>query len=102
MKVFVSLSIHEGGPLPLLESMSCGCYPVVTNTGFASDIITSSKYGKIISPFEEKDTIISKIVESYSSKKISQVDMISRASKFSFKNLATLIVHKFQIKNVNS
>ena len=53
-------------------------------------------------PFEEKETIISKIVESYSSKKISQVDMISRASKFSFKNLATLIVHKFQIKNVNS
>ena len=51
MKVFVSLSIHEGGPLPVLESMCCGAYPIITNTGFAFDVLKGCQYGDLIDPF---------------------------------------------------
>ena len=37
---FCSVSLHEGGPVPLLESMSCGVTPVVTNTGFTFDVMS--------------------------------------------------------------
>ena len=65
LDVFASLSIHEGGPLPLLESMCCGCYPVVTNTGFASDIIKKDVHGKI-SAFSPANEIASLILSTYS------------------------------------
>ena len=40
-KVFLSTSILEGGPIPLLEAMFSGMFPVVSNTGFAIDLLGS-------------------------------------------------------------
>lgn len=48
MKVFVSLSELEGGPIPLIESMMCNVVPVVTNTGFAEDVIQDGINGYIL------------------------------------------------------
>jgi glycosyltransferase involved in cell wall biosynthesis len=45
MDVFVSASKLEGGPIPLIEAMMCNVFPVVSNTGFAPDIITHGKNG---------------------------------------------------------
>ena len=38
-KVFCSLSKIEGGPVPLLEALSIGLIPVVTDTGTARDLM---------------------------------------------------------------
>lgn len=47
-KVFLSLSNLEGGPVPLIEAMSMGVYPIATATGFAPDLIDSKKSGILL------------------------------------------------------
>ncbi len=47
--IFLSLSLQEGGPLPLLESMACDLIPVVTETGYAPDLIQDGLNGFLIS-----------------------------------------------------
>jgi glycosyltransferase involved in cell wall biosynthesis len=47
-RLFLSLSKLEGGPIPLIESMSMGVIPVATDTGFARDVILNGKNGIII------------------------------------------------------
>jgi glycosyltransferase involved in cell wall biosynthesis len=42
---FLSTSRLEGGPIPLLEAMMSGLTPVVTNTGFAPDVIRHGENG---------------------------------------------------------
>lgn len=46
--IFLSLSSLEGGPVPLIEALSLGLKPVVTDTGFARDVICDSNYPGII------------------------------------------------------
>ena len=92
MKVFVSLSIHEGGPLPLLESMACGCYPIVTSTGNAFDVLSSTdNIGEIISPFltasQVYDIILRRLCHDSDCLSIRE-----HASQFSFDALAGRIL----------
>jgi glycosyltransferase involved in cell wall biosynthesis len=42
-RVFLSLSDVESGPVPLLESLSCGLNPVVTDTGTARDLLSDNR-----------------------------------------------------------
>lgn len=46
--LFLSLSRLEGGPIPLIESMSAGVIPIATDTGFARDIIVEGINGIVI------------------------------------------------------
>jgi glycosyltransferase involved in cell wall biosynthesis len=46
--LFLSLSRLEGGPIPLIESMSMGVIPIATDTGFARDIIVEGENGIVI------------------------------------------------------
>jgi glycosyltransferase involved in cell wall biosynthesis len=46
--IYLSLSNLEGGPIPLIEAMMSNLIPVVTNTGFAKDVIKDGKNGLII------------------------------------------------------
>lgn len=41
-------SDEEGTPLPLIEAMACGCFPVVTDVGVASELIIHGKNGLIV------------------------------------------------------
>ena len=50
MRVFCSVTSYDGGPIPLLESMSTGVYPVITNSGFAPDVIKSPDMEEFFSP----------------------------------------------------
>ena len=43
--VFLSISMLEGGPIPLIEAMMCNAVPVSSNTGFAPDLITHADNG---------------------------------------------------------
>jgi glycosyltransferase involved in cell wall biosynthesis len=45
LSVFVSTSILEGGPIPLIEAMMCNIVPVASKTGFAPDIIEHGRNG---------------------------------------------------------
>jgi spore maturation protein CgeB len=38
----------EGGPLPLLEAMACGCFPVCVNVGIVPEVIIHRRNGMII------------------------------------------------------
>lgn len=46
--VFISLSDIEGAPMPALEALSAGCKVILTNTGFAQELIEISKSVVII------------------------------------------------------
>lgn len=61
MDVFVSVSKLEGGPIPLIESMMSNVVPVVSNTGFAPDVIKSGENGFLFDPEESIDGIVSLI-----------------------------------------
>lgn len=43
--IFLSLSLQEGGPLPLLETMACNLIPVVSDVGYSSDLINHGVNG---------------------------------------------------------
>ncbi len=45
MSVFCSVSVLEGGPIPLIESMFCNVVPVASRTGFAPDVIQHGDNG---------------------------------------------------------
>lgn len=45
---FLSLSTLEGGPVPLLEAIIIGLYPIVTDTGFTRDFITTDQQGIVL------------------------------------------------------
>ena len=95
MKIFVSLSIHEGGPLPVLESMCCGAYPIVTNTGFAFDVIRPIVDGTLVDPFRSTDYYFSLIKQKFMSDSWDPNAMRERASLYSFKALASKILSLF-------
>jgi glycosyltransferase involved in cell wall biosynthesis len=59
MYAYISLSLLEGGPIPLLEALASGVYPIVTDTGFSRDVIgtKSSKLGRIVSTEVDVSTI---------------------------------------------
>ena len=58
-RVFLSTSTLEGGPIPLLESMYVDVSPVVSNTGFAQDVILENVSSHIF----EQGATVDKIAE---------------------------------------
>lgn len=53
--VFVSPSLLEGGPVPVLEAMMSNCVPVASKTGYCTDLITHGENGFL---FEVNDTYL--------------------------------------------
>ncbi|WP_162912951.1 glycosyltransferase family 4 protein [Rhodospirillaceae bacterium SYSU D60014] len=50
MDVFVSPSLLEGGPIPLVEAMMSNVVPVASRTGFAPDLIADGENGFLFEP----------------------------------------------------
>lgn len=46
--IYVVSSKHEADPLPLIESMACGCFPVTTAIGIAPELIRHKENGYIV------------------------------------------------------
>ena len=92
MKVFVSLSIHEGGPLPVLESMCCGAYPIITNTGFAFDVLKAFQHGDLIDPFYSTSYLTDLISKRFYADSWDKHNIREHASQFSFDKLASKIL----------
>ena len=91
MKVFVSVTTYEGGPIPVLESMACGIPPVISNSGFAMDIIQSKDLGLIFPPFESEEKIL-KLINQCENTNFDTKLLRKTASKFSFDAYAKKLV----------
>lgn len=65
MKVFVSTSFIEGGPIPLVEAMMAGAIPVVSNTGFANDLVENCVNGFVFNCDDDLQSIVEKIKYSF-------------------------------------
>ncbi len=89
MSLLISPSIYEAGPIPVLEAMSCGVYPVATRTGFIPDIITSHYIGKSIPIFSNVSDYMREIeVSIYNISKIQRLELREVSSMYSYKILA--------------
>ena len=97
MKVFVSVTSYDGGPIPLLESMACGVPSVITNSGFVPDVINSKELGLTFQPFESEDRVIDLIRES-SITSYDRTLLRNRASMFSFDNYARRLLNILNLK----
>jgi len=49
LDVLAVCSLHEGSPMPLVEAMACGCFPVCTDVGVVSELIEHGVNGIIVS-----------------------------------------------------
>ena len=91
MKVFVSTSDIEGGPIPLMEAMMSNVMPVVSDTGFASDIIINGKSGYIF-PVNENIEIIANLVKKAF---LNKNDVRQSVLNYSWKNFSRKIIKSF-------
>lgn len=46
--VYVVSSLHEADPLPLIESMACGCFPIASKIGIAPELIRHKENGYLV------------------------------------------------------
>lgn len=53
-KIFISCSKGEGFPVSLLEAMSCGCVPVVSNVGDIVDVIKQGENGFVFNDTDDE------------------------------------------------
>jgi len=58
MDCYLSTSLLEGGPIPLVETMMCNLVPVVSDTGFAADLIRHGENGYIFPVDAGPDQVI--------------------------------------------
>jgi glycosyltransferase involved in cell wall biosynthesis len=63
--VFVSPSLIEGGPVPVLEAMMSNCVPVASNTGYCPDLIDHGKNGFIFDTQSNYEDVIPLIEEAF-------------------------------------
>ena len=94
MKIYASVSINEGGPLPLLESMMCGATPVATSTGFSPELMQKVCPSNILPCMASSTEIVQKIISCYHDQ-IDEHLVSMHAQKFSFLNAARKISEKY-------
>ena len=73
---YLMTSSLEGGPMPLIETLAAGLYPVCTDTGFVSDVLDYVDLPKV---FITPDS-------SHIAKQISEVSEISIEKRLNFRN----------------
>jgi glycosyltransferase involved in cell wall biosynthesis len=61
--IFVSPSFLEGGPVPVLEAMLSNCFPIVSDTGFGSDVIQHGVNGFVFDTDEDPPLVMEYIKE---------------------------------------
>jgi glycosyltransferase involved in cell wall biosynthesis len=98
-KIFLSTSLLEGGPIPLLEAMYCGVYPVVSNTGFAQDVLGEDS-NRHIFEFDSNPRQVQSMIEKAFDKSF---ELHSLAKNYSWDNLARHVYEDYlQIRDKQS
>jgi glycosyltransferase involved in cell wall biosynthesis len=93
-KIFLSLSNLEGGPVPLIESMSLGVIPISTNTGFAPEFIKDGVNGYLVPINPDPNLIVERInsINELSEKPEYAVSHLTwdRIARFTFQDLVNI------------
>lgn len=66
--VYLSVSILEGGPIPLVESMAENIVPVVSRTGMADDLVCHGENGFMFELNDKSEVIVEYIKQAYALK----------------------------------
>ena len=88
MDVFVSPSLLEGGPIPLIEAMMSNVVPVASRTGFAPDLITDGENGFLFEPGAPAEAICALIERAFDL----DTDIRTTVERYSWDNLAARIL----------
>ena len=91
LDIYLITSREEGGPLGLIESMSCGIPVVTTRVGMSVDVINKNILGEISDTFDPKIIAykIEETIDSYSRKKNdSQLAIRKNIIKFDWEEIA--------------
>ncbi len=91
LDIYLITSREEGGPLGLIESMSCGIPVVTTRVGMSEDVISKNIPGEISDTFDPKELAykIEKTIDSFSKNKIEFQRVIrNNIIKFDWKEVA--------------
>ena len=68
MDVFLSPSLLEGGPVPVLEAMMSNCVPVASKTGFCPDVIEHGVNGYLFETSATYSDVIPLIRQAFTNK----------------------------------
>ena len=91
LDMYLITSREEGGPMGLLESISCGIPVVTTNVGMASDVIINEKLGSISSEIDAHELAqkVEKLLGNiYKEESEFKKSIRNQALKFDWKNVA--------------
>jgi glycosyltransferase involved in cell wall biosynthesis len=86
-KIFLSLSNLEGGPVPLIEAMAMGVYPIATKTGFAPDLIDSKRSGILIPVNPEITQVLSALDEAIN------IDPVNVVSHLTWDRITSMMIN---------
>ncbi len=84
-QVFLSLSSLEGGPIPLIDAMAFGMYPVATDTGFARDVILERGFGTLL----QIGTSVEEVVEAITRARPNPQQSIDAVSDLTWDRIAS-------------
>ena len=90
--IFISPSILEGGPVPVLEAMLSNCFPIASKTGFCPDVISDGKNGFLFDIDAEYSEVI-KLIKLADS---NTINVRQTALEYSWKNCSQKIDKLFQ------
>ncbi len=90
LDIYLITSREEGGPMGLLESISCGVPVVTTNVGMAMDVIIDGNTGEISEEISAKSI----------SDKVEKIILMSSKEKNELQKSAREIIYKFDWKIV--
>ncbi|MDO6812884.1 glycosyltransferase family 4 protein [Tenacibaculum soleae] len=87
---FLLGSYYEGGSTALIESMACGCIPIITNIASNRAITENGKYAKLFKPGDKEDLLEKlKSLKNFNSKSLSLKIKNHFNNKLSFKALSS-------------
>lgn len=96
-KFFLLPSLSEGNPLALLEAMSCGLVPIVTNVGGAKDIVGKDN-GYLVDPYDVNSLVKAMeevLINPSQNEKYSKVNF-DKSRKFNIENTANEYLKLFE------
>ena len=87
---FVSASLLEGGPVPVLEAMLSNCVPIASRTGFCPDIIQHGENGFLFEPDAHFKDVMKLITEAADLKTNTRASVLAHSWKNCSKKIDAL------------
>lgn len=96
--IFLMTSHTEGGPMPLLEAIGSGLFPIVTDAGFARDVLSLAEVPEEFVLHPQADLFVAAIVRAKELIKAGFSPNRERVLDLTFEKMANLVISSL-IKN---